>query len=97
MKKPTSTVILNRQSRLVNNYLAKVFYIIENYSKQKSMIPNDMKLRINVIDKLDTYFVMAKNKAISSIANTINKLWMSCIHKETKFNCDIKLTISSGE
>ena len=45
----------------MNNYLEKVFYIIENDSKQKSMIPNDMKLRINVIDQLDTYFVMAKN------------------------------------
>ena len=74
MKKPNSTVILNCRSRLVNNYLEKVFYIIENDSKQKSMIPNDMKLRINVIDQLDTYFVMAKNKAISSVANTIKKL-----------------------
>ena len=40
------------------------------------MLPNDMKLRINVIDKLDTYFVMAKNKAISSVANTIKKLYI---------------------
>ena len=34
VNKPNSTVVLNVQSRLINNYLAKVFYIIENYSKQ---------------------------------------------------------------
>ena len=49
-KKPNSTVISNFRSRLVNNYLAKGFYIIENYTKQKNMLPNDVKLIINVID-----------------------------------------------
>ena len=34
------------------------------------MLPNDVKLRINVIDKLDKEFFMAKNKAIYSVANT---------------------------
>ena len=38
------------------------------------MLPNDVKLRINMIDKMDTYYVMSKNKAISSVANTIKKL-----------------------
>ena len=38
------------------------------------MLPNDVKLRINVIYQLDTDFVMAKNKEISSVANTIKKL-----------------------
>ena len=35
------------------------------------MIPNDVKLRIDVIDQQDTDCVMAKNKAIYSVANTI--------------------------
>ena len=39
------------------------------------MLPNDMKLRMNVIDQLDIDFVMAKNTAISSVANTI-KGWV---------------------
>ena len=40
------------------------------------MLPNDLKLIIIVIDKLDKTFVMAKNKAIYSVANTINKLYI---------------------
>ena len=42
----------------MNKYLAKIFYIIEKDSKQKCTLPNDMKLRINVIDKLDADLVM---------------------------------------
>ena len=61
MKKPNSTVILNFRSHRVNNYLEKSFYIIENYSKQLSMPPNDVKLRIYVIDQLETYFSWQKN------------------------------------
>ena len=38
------------------------------------MFPNDVKLIINVIDKLDTDFLMAKNNVISSVSNTIKKL-----------------------
>ena len=38
------------------------------------MLPNDVKLRLYVIDQLETYFVMAKNIEISSIANTIKQL-----------------------
>ena len=38
------------------------------------MIPNDLKLRIHGIDKLDTDYVIKKNKAISSIENTIKYL-----------------------
>ena len=33
-----------------------------------------MKLRISAIEHLETYFVMAKSTAISSVENTINKL-----------------------
>ena len=33
-----------------------------------------MKLRISAIEQLETYFVMAKSTAISSVENTINKL-----------------------
>ena len=35
------------------------------------MIPKDVKLRIYVIDQLETYLVMAKNTAIFSVAKTI--------------------------
>ena len=45
----------------MNNYLEKLFYIIAKDSKQLIMLPNDVKLIINVIDQLDTYFFMAKN------------------------------------
>ena len=38
------------------------------------MLPNDAKLRIYVIDQLETDYVMAKNTAIYSVANTIKKL-----------------------
>ena len=74
MKKPNSTVILNFRSRLINNYLAKGFYIIKKVSKQLSLLPNDVKVIINLIDQMETYFVMAKNKAIYFVENTIKKL-----------------------
>ena len=77
-KKPNSTVILNSWSCLVNNYLEKGFYIIEKDSNQLSFLPNDVKLRINLIDQMDTDFFMSKNKAISSVANTIK----NCIFRK---------------
>ena len=40
-------------------------------SNQLSILPNDVKLRIYMIDQLETDFVMAKNTAIFSVANTI--------------------------
>ena len=71
MEKPDLTVILNCRSRLINNYLSKILCIIEKDLKQLSMLTNYLKLIINIIDLMDTYFVMAKNKAISSVSNTI--------------------------
>ena len=38
------------------------------------MIPDNFKLRIHAIAQLETYFVMAKNKTISSVENSIKKL-----------------------
>ena len=38
------------------------------------MLPNDVKLRVHVIEQLETDFVMAKNTAIYSVPNTIEKL-----------------------
>ena len=73
-KKPNSTVILNCLTRPINNYLAKGFYIIEKSTDQSSLLPNDVRLRINLNNQLDTYYVMAKNKAISAVANTIKQL-----------------------
>ena len=74
MEKPNSNFILNFRYRLVNNFLAKGLFIIDWGSKHSSMHPNDVKLRIHVIEQLETDFVMEKNKAISSVANTMNKL-----------------------
>ena len=60
MKKPDSTVVLNFRSCLVNKYLEKGFYIIQKDSEQKSMLPIDVKLRIDLIDQMDTDFFMEK-------------------------------------
>ena len=81
MEKPDSTVILNCQSRLVNNYLAKVFFIIENNSKQLSIHLNDVKLRIHVIEQLETDLVKVKYTAIYSLSNTVKKFHIHVIYK----------------
>ena len=64
MKKPNSTFILNFRYCLVNKYVEKGFFIISNSSEQLSSVQNDVKLRIHAIDKLEIYFIIAKNKAI---------------------------------
>ena len=74
MKKPNAIVIVIFRSRLANNYLEKVFFIIEKYYKQLNILPNDVKLRIHVIDQLEIDLFVAKNTAISSVVNTIKKL-----------------------
>ena len=74
IKKPNSTVILNFRTRLINNHLSKGFSIIEQNTKQIIFLPNDVKLRINLNNKLDTDYVMVKNKSISAGANTIKQL-----------------------
>ena len=43
-------------------------------TNQLSLIPNDVKLRTNLIDQLKTDYVMVRNEAISAIANTRKKL-----------------------
>ena len=58
MEKPDSTVILNFRSRLVNNYLEKWFLIVGHNSRHLSSILNYVKLRIHVIDQIETDFVM---------------------------------------
>ena len=78
MKKPNSNVILNFQNRLINNYLSKRLSIIEQNTRQFIFLPNDVKLMINLINHLDTDYVMVKNKAIYSVVNTIKQLH---IHK----------------
>ena len=71
--KPNSNVILNWRYNLINNYLSKGFSIIEQKKNQLSLIPNDVKLGINLINQLDTDYVMVKNKEISAVANEIKK------------------------
>ena len=73
MKKPNSTLILNCQTRMINNYLSKGFSVIKQ-KKQLSLLPNDVRLRINMINPLDTDYFMVKNKAIYAVANTIKTL-----------------------
>ena len=62
MMKSNSNVILNFQSCLINNYLSKGLFIIEQGSKQFNLIPNDVILRINLVDQLKTDYVMVKRK-----------------------------------
>ena len=71
MLKSNSTVILNCRSHLINNYLSKGFFIIDRGSTQLNLIPNDVILRINLVDQLQTDYVMVKNEALSDIENTI--------------------------
>ena len=71
-EKPNATVILNFRYCLRNNYLLKVFFMIEKDSKRLRIIPNDLKSIIHAIDQLEKYFVIAK-KIIYSVANTIKK------------------------
>ena len=59
---------------LFGEYLfIKTVFIIEDNSKQLSILPNDVKLRINAIEKPKTDYILAKNIEIYSVANTINK------------------------
>ena len=74
MLKSDSTVILNCQSLLINNYLSKGFSIINRGSKQLKSIPNDVTSIIVLVDQLNTDYVMVKNDALKNTANTIKPL-----------------------
>ena len=78
MIKLDSTMISNCRSRLINKYLSKIFFIIEHGSKQLNLIPNDVRLKINLVDQLKTDYVMVKIEALSAISNTNKQLH---IHK----------------
>ena len=78
MTESNSTVILNWRSRLINNYLSKGLFVIEQGSNQLNFIPNGVRLIINLVDQLKTDYVMVKSKEISAIENTIKQLH---IHK----------------
>ena len=66
MEKPNTIVVLNCRSHFMNTNLETDFFIIKKDSKQLSPLPNDVKLRIFVIDKLEAYFVMKKIKFLCS-------------------------------
>ena len=84
-RRKNSTVVLVFRSRLVNYYLAKGFVILEQKYKHLISVPNNLKLRIYVIDKHKTDYVMACYTAISSVANTLNKLHIrSNLHTTNK-------------
>ena len=61
MKEKNSIVILNLRTCLIINYLSKKIYIIEQGTKQLSLIPNDVILRINLNNQSDTDYVMVLN------------------------------------
>ena len=90
MKKQNSTVMLNCRTRLINNYLSKGSSVIEQGTNQLIFLPNDVRLRINMNNQLDTDYVMVKNKAISAVANTIKQLHiqkdMHIIYKKNFYN-----------
>ena len=75
---------------MINNYLSKGFSIIEQNTKQLSLLPNDVKLIINMINQLDTDYVMVNNIAISAVTNTIKQLHIQknkdIIHKQEFYN-----------
>ena len=58
----------------MNNYSQKGLFIIGQGSKQLSFITNDVIPRINLVDQPKTDYVMVKNEAISSVANTIKTI-----------------------
>ena len=59
-----------------------------------SLLPNDVKLRINMINQMDTYFVMEKNKAISAVENATKTLHiqknMHLIYKQDYYEDKLK-------
>ena len=75
MRKPNSTVILNFQSRLIENCLAKGFHIIEKDLKQLSLLPIDMKLIFNIMNQRDTDFFM-KKKQSSQLCRKNHKIYI---------------------
>ena len=60
MRKKNSTVLLNCQTHLINNYLAKILSIIEKGTKQLSLLSIDFRLIINMNNQLDTDFITKK-------------------------------------
>ena len=90
MKKPNSTVILKFQTRLIKNYLSKGFSIIEQNTKQLNLLPNNIKLRMNLINQMDTDYVVLKIKTVSAVANIIKQLHiqknMHIIYKQDFYN-----------
>ena len=67
IKKLNSNVILNFQTCLINKYLSKGLSIIEQNTKQLSLLPNDVKSRINMIIQLDTDYFLVKRRHLRHI------------------------------
>ena len=69
-------MILNFRTCLIKKYLSKELSSIEQKKNQLRFLPNYVKSRINLINQLDTDYVMVKNKAILTVSNTIKKLYI---------------------
>ena len=74
MKDTNLIAILLCRTQLVEYYLAKVFVIHEQNSKNLSIVTNEVKQIIHVICIHDSDFVMACYTAIIPVANTLKKL-----------------------
>ena len=74
----------------MNNYLEKGFFINEKESKQLTILPDDVKLRIRAVDQLETYFFMENNTEIFSVVNTIKifhiQYYFHLIYKQNFYN-----------
>ena len=61
---------------MANYYLEKVFFIIEQNSNHFISVTNETKLVIHAIDKQKTDHVIACYIVISSVENTLKKLYI---------------------
>ena len=73
------------QTSPVKKYLSKGFSIIEQGSNQLSLIPNDVKLIINMINQLDTYFFYGKKQS-----NFCRKKHHQTIEYSEKYEFDLQ-------
>ena len=68
-----TTFVLTCHRKLVSYYLSKGFLILDHKSDSIKNVPQLVKQHIHEIDLHTKYYVMTCNRAISYIANTLNK------------------------
>ena len=73
-------MILNCRSCLIKKYLSKELCIIEQDTKQLSLLSIHLQLRINLIEQPKTDYVMVKNEAIYALTNIIKQFHIQKIY-----------------